>query len=237
MSTNTTNLGLTKLTTGENFSNSILNANWQAIDDFAGGFGQFTYVYKGGLGHITGESRLDKFVRAYNANAFPIGKPFFGYISAGSQLLVMGYLYNSDNKLYGSGWISSYDGCTEIRVQADNWYSYDTSNKQYDYSQMGSTQNGATVQTAASYTRASKKNGWVFLKLRITIPTISATTKVFSLVEELRPFADISYVMCFNQWNPSIADVITINGNGDVLAQASGSGKDLTILISYPAAN
>ena len=36
MSQNTDNLALTKLTTGENFSNSVLNANWDKVDAFAG---------------------------------------------------------------------------------------------------------------------------------------------------------------------------------------------------------
>ena len=36
MSQNTDNLALTKLTTGENFINSVLNANWDKLDQFAG---------------------------------------------------------------------------------------------------------------------------------------------------------------------------------------------------------
>ena len=36
MSSNTSTLSLTKLTTSENFSNSVLNGNWDKVDAFAG---------------------------------------------------------------------------------------------------------------------------------------------------------------------------------------------------------
>lgn len=160
MATQTTNLNLTKPAESEAYSVPIVNANMDKIDEFAGGFGQFTYVYKGGLGHVTGETRLDKFKRAYQANAFPIGKPFFGYISAGSMLLVMGYLYMSSDQLYGCGYIASYDGATLIRVQADSFFDFESTGRAFTITR---TENNYVSATELARCSAYKKAGILFL--------------------------------------------------------------------------
>lgn len=144
MSSTTPNLGLTKTTAAE-----TIGQNWAASNDSGGNFdiidtkmgavgsqsvqeqldalnsklGDIQYVYKSGLGHIEGETLIDKFRRAYEANAFPVGngKPFFGYISAGSQCLVAGFLYMSSNQLYGCGLIGAYNGFKLIRVSAGSF--------------------------------------------------------------------------------------------------------------------
>ena len=91
-----------------------------AINALNSQIGDIQYVYKGGLGHIEGETLIDKFRRAYEANTFPVGngKPFFGYISAGSQCLVAGFLYMSNNQLYGCGMIGAYNGFKLIKISA-----------------------------------------------------------------------------------------------------------------------
>lgn len=93
------------------------------VDTLNSKIGDIQYVYKSGLGHIEGETLIDKFRRAYEANTFPVGngKPFLGYISAGSQCLVAGFLYMSSNQLYGCGLIGAYNGFKLIRVSAGSF--------------------------------------------------------------------------------------------------------------------
>jgi len=114
MSSGTDNLDLTKLAQGENFSNAILNQNWEKLDE---AIGEIRWVYKGGLGHVTGETLKDKFSRAYDAGTFPINKPFVGHISAGSLCFVAGYLYMSGGGVYGSAIISTFNASAMVRVE------------------------------------------------------------------------------------------------------------------------
>ena len=229
MSSSTPNLGLVKLAGTDNFSNAnALSGNWDKVDEFAGSFGQFTYVYKGGLGHVTGETRLDKFVRAYNADAFPIGKPFFGYISAGSQLLVMGYLYMSSNQLYGSGWISSYDGCTQIRVTADQWY-----DETGVAPVIAVTYNNGSYGTADFFIRADGRNVTFNGYFAFTnAPTGEVT---IGNIANYRPSASVRVpcALADAAWSvPSSMAYFTISNSGNVIVNAPSNNTKKVIYVS-----
>ena len=104
----------------------------------------------------------------------------------------------------------------------------------YEGSSIGSNQNSGSLNTDTAYTKAVKSGKVVTLWLRITVPTISATTVVFKLVSALRPYANTPYIECFETWNKtSFRSIVSINSNGNVLVQSEASGKDISFFATY----
>ena len=68
MASTTTNLGLTKLTTGENFSNTILNENWDKVDN---GYGRLNSQMTA-LGSIVNGTNIESSVSVPNGTATAI---------------------------------------------------------------------------------------------------------------------------------------------------------------------
>lgn len=144
---------------------------------------------------------------------------------------------------YPGGWQSGESGGTPITPAALNniedgigaasntLFDYTT----YDGNDAGTVENGATLETNASYTRCIKKAGYVCLKVRLHVPTISTAIDIFALNTALVPPVDISYVHAHNEWDDSIWGSMSISTLGHIRALQNCSGKDLTLYVTYPA--
>lgn len=108
----------------------------------------------------------------------------------------------------------------------------------YDGTAIGTAKNGATINNNGAYSRAIKRSGWVFLKLRIECPSISSgnTLVVAQLINDLKIAEGIYYYKVYNEWSVSITGSMNIRETGEIEARDDCSGKDLTLVISYPTA-
>ena len=99
MSSSTSRLQLTKLADSENFSNTVLNANWDKVDNGYGTLnsqiGSIQYYYKNiGTSYSSYVERLEA---AIGQSDFPTGKAVVGCILSGSYHFISGYLDNNKN--------------------------------------------------------------------------------------------------------------------------------------------
>ena len=105
-------------------------------------------------------------------------------------------------------------------------------------SEVCTAKNGATLDTSQSYTRASKRNGVATIEIRITCPTITSSQSkvvIATLTDELKPQVALTYIKVYEMWNPALAGSITIEANGDIYAFDNCSGKNIQIVLTYPA--
>jgi len=98
---------------------------------------------------------------------------------------------------------------------------------------------GVTIDTTKAYTRAVKRNGIVYLQLRMQIPSgISDDTVIATLHSDLKPIVDMSYLPCFNLWDRTISGCMTVSStDGNIRANHDCAGKNLSLIITYPALN
>lgn len=108
----------------------------------------------------------------------------------------------------------------------------------YNGTEIATAKNGATINNNGAYSRAMKRSGWVFLKLRIECPSISSgqSIVVAQVIDTLKIASGIYYYKVYNEWSTSIAGTMNIRETGEIEARDDCSGKDLTVVISYPAA-
>ena len=110
--------------------------------------------------------------------------------------------------------------------------------EEYTGANIGTAKNGATLNTDTSYTKAIKCGRLINLYVRITCPTMTATTTIFTLVEALRPYGSgqTPYIPCWEMWNQGNRSYITINANGNISVQKEMSGKDIEFIATYISA-
>ena len=73
------------------------------------------------IGSVSGETLLAKVQRAVSQEVIPIGKPFTGFFTSAARYYCDGFLYYSENKLYGYVNVSSYSRPYFFTVSADVW--------------------------------------------------------------------------------------------------------------------
>ena len=97
-------------------------------------------------------------------------------------------------------------------------------------------QNGSMIDTNNTYTYAYKHNGTVFLHIRITCHTFSGSAQVIAILpQSMRPSGNIHYIKAYDMWSNDIAGTVSINANGNISANDNCSGKNIVIIVSYPA--
>lgn len=80
------------------------------------------YVVPGtSIGSVSGETILAKVQRAVSQEVIPLGKPFTGFFTSAARYYCDGFLYSSENKLYGYVNVSSYAQPYFLTVSADVW--------------------------------------------------------------------------------------------------------------------
>lgn len=205
-------------------------------------------------------NKLDKYdagtitaTDANNAIALALQKAYTaGVVNASKKMAVVEFLYGNEsymaqcigkgnyiyfichtwNKIYNGWWENSTTQCGDFT---------DVNGKMQIYrdniGNIGTVENGATVETNVQHTHATKYGHLVILRLRLTIPTITETTAVFQFASRYVPAYIETYWQARNIWDSSIIGMFTVNSDGHIYAQTSASGKDLTIDIAYIAAN
>ena len=110
MSSSTTNLGLTKLTTGENFSNTILNENWDKVDN---GYGRLNSQKVTKYRHsITNQSvittsHISDAISACATSGIR-GSVAIEFYRTDQSICVGTLWYNITSATYGAGILTSY---------------------------------------------------------------------------------------------------------------------------------
>ena len=80
------------------------------------------YVVPGtSVGSVSGETLLAKVQRAVSQEVIPLGKPFTGFFTSAARYYCDGFLYYSENNLYGYVNVSSYARPYFLTVSADVW--------------------------------------------------------------------------------------------------------------------
>lgn len=144
-----------------------------------------------------------------------------------------------DGKIYyGSVYNGVFKGWAEIALESDR-----TTQTQYANGETkgmpATAGTGVTIDTTKAYTRAVKRNGIVYLQLRMQIPSdISDDTVIATLHSDLKPIVDMSYLPCFNLWDRTISGCMTVSStDGNIRANHDCAGKNLSLIITYPALN
>lgn len=173
-----------------------------------------------------------------NCPGLPSGSNGYGPLmifNAGSYVLHI-HRANNNRMWYGSS------SNSPISAPA-NWTEFAQNNDQVQYANnqtkgMPATAGtGVTIDTTVAYSRAVKRNGIIYLQLRMQIPSgISDDTVIATLHSDLKPIVDLSYLPCFNLWDRTISGCMTVSStDGKIRANHDCAGKNLSLIITYPA--